>query len=137
MRLPSGERFKKKGGVPSGSMFTNIIDSIVNVTVMRYVLYHTTGHFPAAEMYLGDDSSITGEGIINLENIGKVALEKFGMVVHPEKSYLTTNPTNVQFLGYFNRYGLPYKGHFYLLAFFMYPEREVKTNIIRVSRAIG
>jgi hypothetical protein len=109
----------------------------VNAIVIRYVLYHTTGHFPAAEIYLVDDSSIIGEGIINLENIGKVALEKFGMVLHPEKSYLTTNPTNVQFLGYFNRDGLPYKGHSYLLVSFIYPKHEFKTNIIRVSRAIG
>lgn len=137
IRFPSGERFRKASGVPSGSMFTNIVDTIVNAIVMRYSIYHTTGHLPAAEMYLGDDSFIVSEVIMNLTAISNVAKEKFGMTVHPDKSYLTMNPSNVQFLGYYNRNGLPYKGHSYLLASFIYPEREVKDNIVRVSRAIG
>nr|QQM16305.1 putative replicase [Potsystermes virus] len=111
VRLPSGDRFLKKGGVPSGSMFTNIINSIVNAIIMRYCIYHTTGHLPAAEMHLGDDSFIIPEGITNLDDLTYVAKEKFEMDVHPKKSYLTTNPENVQFLDYFNRRGLPYKGH--------------------------
>jgi hypothetical protein len=137
VRLPSGERFRKQGGVPSGSMFTNIIDSIVNTIVMRYCVYHTTGHFPKAEMYLGDDSFIVTNGITNVEDFASLAEEKFGMTVNREKSYLTTNPNNVQYLGYFNRRSLPYKGHGYLVASFIYPEREVKSNEIRVARAVG
>lgn len=53
-------------------MFINITHSNANTIVMRHVLYHTTGHFPVAEMYLGVDSFIIGEGIMNLENIGEV-----------------------------------------------------------------
>jgi hypothetical protein len=40
VRLPSGERFRKNGGVSSGSMFTNIVDTIVNAIMMRYTLPH-------------------------------------------------------------------------------------------------
>jgi hypothetical protein len=84
-------------------------------------------------MYLGDDSFLIGEGPINLDDIARVAEESFGMIVRPKKIYVTKNPTNVQFLGYFNRNGLPYKGHSYLLATFIYPEREVKSNLISVE----
>jgi hypothetical protein len=40
IRLASGERFRKRGGVPSGSTFTNIIDTIINCIVTRFVHYH-------------------------------------------------------------------------------------------------
>jgi hypothetical protein len=40
IRLASGERFRKRGGVPSGSTFTNIINTIINCIVTRFVHYH-------------------------------------------------------------------------------------------------
>nr|QZZ63397.1 hypothetical protein [Leuven Partiti-like virus 3] len=137
VRLPSGERYRKSGGVPSGSMFTNIIDTIVNVILTRFSVYETTGHLPLGEMYLGDDSFVICDGVLNLSAVAEVAQENFGMTVHPDKSYVTDNPMNVQFLGYYNRRGLPYKGHAFLIASFIYPERYVKTPLIRTSRAIG
>lgn len=137
VRLPTGERFRKTGGVPSGSVFTNIIDTIVNCIVMRYLLYDTTGSLPVADMYLGDDSFIIAKGNVDLDLIAEVAKEKFSMIVHPDKSYVTTNPKNIQFLGYFNSSGLPFKGQDFLLASFIFPERRVRTNQIRIARAIG
>lgn len=84
VRLPSGERYRKSGGVPSGSMFTNIIDTIVNTIITRYCVFETTGHLPLGEMYLGDDSFVICDGIINLEDLSKIAFESFGMTVHPD-----------------------------------------------------
>jgi hypothetical protein len=54
VRVCSGERLRKSGGVPSGSMFTNMIDSIVNMIAMRYCIYSTTDAFPLGEIYLCD-----------------------------------------------------------------------------------
>jgi hypothetical protein len=53
---------------------------------MRYCLYHTTGHLPAAEMNLGDDS-IIGDGVMNFKSISEVAQKKFGMTVHPDELF--------------------------------------------------
>jgi hypothetical protein len=98
----------------------------------------TTGCLPTAEMYLGDDSFIISQGVINLDVITRVAKESFGMQVHPDNSFVTTNPENIQFLEYFNRYGLPHRGNSYLVAAFIYPERVVKTmwfvSLVRLDK---
>uniref|UniRef100_A0AB38ZK80 RNA-dependent RNA polymerase n=1 Tax=Crocidura shantungensis ribovirus 7 TaxID=3139542 RepID=A0AB38ZK80_9VIRU len=137
VRLPNGTRFRKEGGVPSGSMFTNLVDSIVNMIVCRYLLYEVTGFYPSGEIYLGDDSFCACEGTVNLDDIATLADEKFGMILNTNKSYVTTKPYNVHFLGYYCIEGRPMKPQDFLIASFIYPERVVKTNEVRVSRALG
>nr|APG78308.1 RdRp [Hubei partiti-like virus 9] len=137
VRMCTGRRFMKLGGVPSGSMWTNLIDSMVNTLVWRYLTYHTLGQFPQAELYLGDDSVVVGPGPVNLDDIAALAFQAFGMVLNVRKSYVTTNPKNVHFLGYYNHDGRPYKAQDFLIASFIYPERNVDDNIVRVSRAVG
>lgn len=138
IRVNDGRRFKKTGGVPSGSMFTNIIDSIVNMIVTRYTYYHVTGAFPQAEVYLGDDSVTVVDGIVNLDDMASVALDSFGMVLNAKKSYVTTNTHNVHFIGYYNRDGKPFKPQDFAIASFIYPERNVdEDNVLRVARAVG
>ncbi|APG78239.1 RdRp [Hubei partiti-like virus 11] len=137
VRLCNGERYRKRGGVPSGSMWTNIVDTIVNAIISRYCIFNTSGRLPLADMYLGDDQFAVVDGIINLNDIAKLMNESFGMVLHPDKCVYTENASNVQFLGYFNRNGLPWKGNMFLVASMIFPERPVNDNMTRVSRAIG
>lgn len=139
IRLNDGRRFMKTGGVPSGSMFTNIIDSLINMIVMRYTLYHTTGRMPQAELYLGDDSVLVADGIINLDDMADVAEQAFGMKLNRQKSYVTTKTHNVHFIGYYNRDGKPYKPQDFAIASFIFPERNVdeEDDVLRVARAVG
>lgn len=131
IRTNKGERFLVTGGVPSGSCFTNIIDSIINSLVTRYLCYQTTGRFPYAEISLGHD------GVYILEDMARLAKNAFGMELNTSKSYVTTNPRNVHFLGYFNFAGYPFKSLDFLIASFVQPEHKRKTALEAAAAALG
>nr|WJE88696.1 MAG: RNA-dependent RNA polymerase [Halyomorpha halys partiti-like virus 1] len=137
VRTCKGERFLIKGGVPSGSCFTNLIDSIVNLLVIRYLSYETLGQYPKGELILGDDAAIVVQGTMNLEDWAALALEKFGMVINVSKSYVTTNPRNVHFLGHFNADGIPFKNQDFLIASFIQPEYSRRTAAEAAAAALG
>lgn len=137
IRTCKGERFVVTGGVPSGSCFTNIIDSIINCIVTRFLLYCTTGAFPVGEIFLGDDGVFVVNGHVCLEDIASLALKYFGMILNVAKSYVTTNPLNVHFLGYFNHHGYPFKNQDFLIASFIFPEHKRTRLIDACAAALG
>lgn len=96
-----GRRFKKWHGVPSGSMLTNIIDTMVNFVVTRYALMKSTGEEPLFYNCFGDDSvaSMPGKSLINMDCLSRAAAT-FGMTINVKKSYWTNVITNVHYLGY-------------------------------------
>lgn len=137
IRTCKGERFLVTGGVPSGSCFTNLIDSIINCLVTRFLFYQTTGRFPVGEIFLGDDSVTVIDGHACLEDIASLAIKFFGMVLNIDKSYVTTNTRNVHFLGYFNYYGTPFKSQDVLIASFIFPEHRRSKLIDACAAALG
>jgi len=137
IRLSDGSRFRKSSGVPSGSMWTNMIDTLANATVCRFVSFHCTGSFPIHDIYMGDDGNLLCGGHVNLEDWARLAYEVFGFVLSVNKSWTTVNPDNVHFLGFFNRNGLPKRSNDFLVASFIYPERTVRDPIETCSRAVG
>lgn len=137
IRTCKGERFLVSVGVPSGSCWTNLVDSIINVIYLRYAIYQTTNNFPREELVLGDDSVVVCNGIVNLEDIAHVAFKHFGAILNVAKSYVTTNPENVVFLGYFNYMGYPFKNQDFLVASFIQPEHTRKTALDACSAALG
>jgi hypothetical protein len=137
VRTCKGKRYLVKGGLPSGSCFTNIIDTIVNMILTRYMTYQTTGLFPTAEIYLGDDAIIVQRGIINLEDMAVVAKEKFGVVLNVAKSYVTDRTDNAHFLGYFNLHGIPQKPQDFLIASFIWPEHTRRAPEETAAAALG
>lgn len=137
IRLSNGERFIKHCGVPSGSCFTNVVDSIVNAIVMRYLVYELTGSLPKADIYLGDDSVIVLSDLIDLKLLADFALDQFGMVFNYEKSSQTYDRKLVHFLGYYNNSGTPYKPLDSIVASTIYPEHTVSDKATTITRLIG
>lgn len=90
----------KKHGVPSGSMFTQLIDSIVNALVIEYCCAKLS--IGTSRYYvLGDDSVIGGYGRQpDLERVASVALE-LGIIVNKDKSSVRwANSKSGKFLGH-------------------------------------
>lgn len=137
IQLSSGERFIKHGGVPSGSCFTNLVDSIVNAIVTRYLIYDLTGEMPLEDVYLGDDIFAVTTKPLNLEVFAELAFEQFSMRFNPDKSYQTANRENIHFLGYYNMYGVPYKPVDTVIASSVYPERPTKNKFETITRLVG
>lgn len=137
IRTCKGERFLVSCGVPSGSCWTNLVDSMINAIYVRYAIYQTTSSFPIDEIYLGDDSVVIAQGVINLDDIATVAYKQFGAVLGLAKSYVTTLRDNVHFLGYFNVAGYPFKNQDFLIASFIQPEHTRKTGLEAATAALG
>lgn len=140
VRTCKGERFLVRAGVPSGSCFTNIVDTIVNCLVTRYLSYQTAGHFPVGEVYLGDDGVCVfpSSSVINLEAMSSLASDCFGMVMNSSKSFVTRNVENIHFLGYYNRpVGMPNRDQSLLVVSFIHPERSRSTAEECAAAALG
>lgn len=137
IRMSNGERYVKHCGVPSGSCFTNIIDSIVNAIVMRYLCYEMTGYFPLADIYLGDDSVLVLPDKIDLTVLSEYAKEQFGMVFNADKSSQVMDRNLVHFLGYYNNNGIPYKPIDTIVASTIYPEHTVNDKFQTITRLVG
>lgn len=105
----------------------------------RYCFFHTTGHLPEYDLYMGDDGVIITPYIVNMEVIEAFALRVFGMRVNVEKSYSTTNRSNIFFLGFWNIFGHPLRDQDFLLASFMMPERykRLEDPSFTTLRALG
>lgn len=138
IRSSKGDRWMKDHGVPSGSAWTNILDTIVNVIVTRYLMYDVSGKLPSFDVYQGDDGFVILDSEeLNLEVYAQIAHERFGMVLNTEKSYLTTNPDNIMFLGYYNKDGRPWRSQDFLIASACLPERPVYEEIDSLARCVG
>ena len=140
VRTCKGERFLVRSGVPSGSCFTNVIDTIVNCLVTRYLCYHTFGSFPRGEVYLGDDGVcvLPAGGNVNLQVMSDLAEKAFGLNLNADKSFVTTNIENIHFLGYHNRpVGLPNRDQSLLVTSFIHPERTRRTAEECAAAALG
>ncbi|QZB49018.1 RNA-dependent RNA polymerase [Colletotrichum liriopes partitivirus 1] len=137
VRTPTGKRFQKSAGVPSGSMFTNVMDTIVNAVQMRTCIRRVTGHLPAKDYYFGDDSQMFLDTDINLDALAKELLLTFGAILSVEKTILSDNPDNIHWLGYFHRSTGPRRDLAFIVASTLYPERPVDAPIESCARMLG
>lgn len=90
----------KKRGVPSGSSFTNMVDSFVNMLIIYCYLvemgYEVDPDFIAI---LGDDVILATNARFSLIHFSDWSLSKFGMTLSLEKSKIYKRGEPVYFLG--------------------------------------
>lgn len=137
IRTPSGYRFQKSQGVPSGSMWTNFIDTCVNAVQMRVACRRVTGELPRKDYYYGDDSTIFLREAPDLDAWAEVLQSVFGGILSLEKTILTDNAENIHWLGYFYRTTGPRRSLDFILASTLFPEREVLRPIETCARLLG
>jgi hypothetical protein len=137
IRLPNGERYKKTSGVPSGSMFTNVVDTICNAIITRYCTFHTTQYLPKGDVYYGDDTYAIIKKPFDVESFARIATESFGMQLNLSKSVVTYDASEVTFLGFYNINGRPKRSMDFLFASFMIPEHRNDDPFETSTRALG
>lgn len=111
-------------GVPSGSMWTQIIDSIVNVIVVR--TYYASRNAKSFQIAMGDDDCIFTNVEEDLSNIASYIMKNFGLIVKvDDKSAMgyTNNRAGIKFLSRFWRMDGQYRHPNQILSRLLFPER--------------
>lgn len=100
--MPDGRvYYGKRGGIPSGSYFTGIIGTIVNLILIEYLtLEQGVDIYSDNILVMGDDSIVGLHEKLDLERMARVALTSFGMNLHQEKQRFNRNARVLEFLSH-------------------------------------
>ena len=98
--------YGRQGGVPSGSVFTSLIDSIVNAILIEYCMQK--GAMLATDyLVLGDDSIVGLARPVNKAEIVSL-IGELGVKVSDDDTFVTCARTEASyFLGHYWEYGAP------------------------------
>nr|WKV33860.1 MAG: RNA-dependent RNA polymerase [Riboviria sp.] len=98
MKLPDGRIRVKAKGVPSGSYFTNLIDTIVSAIVARYIFrVMDTKFMTLSSWFMGDDACMLTQSGIDTKRFATLAKTCFGFELNTSKSEVSDT---LSFLGY-------------------------------------
>lgn len=132
---PDGHVYQKHKGVPSGSAFTSIIDSIVNLILVSYMWEKVTGHSLPHDrvLVMGDDVIVGSNSRLSLSQLASAASD-LGFVLSVEKSTITDksreskrfDDNRTHFLGHWWVHSQPHRPERELLQRMVYPERHRK-----------
>lgn len=99
VRLCNGERYAKIGGISSGSYFTHMIRCITNYFVIQYLHIETSGQKAPFVRAFGSESIVASHKRID-SNRWMTLAEKIGMKINPDRSFISSQLTDLTFLGY-------------------------------------
>jgi hypothetical protein len=116
--LPDGDVYQVHRGVPSGSAFTSLIDSMANVYLINYIWFRLTGHALSHNQILvmGDDVVVGTDERVQLADIARIALE-CGFVVNERKSVIVSTHEE--------GHGIHFIGHSWTRGRARRPQREL------------
>lgn len=136
--MPDGRMWLKHVGVPSGSYFTQMIDSIVNSIVIAYAQLKIYGR--TFRTYVLGDDSLFGiprhYGYPNLEDFS-YHLTQLGFTLSTHKCVIATRPDELEFLGHCARGSRLTRDSAELLRLALYPEYPVLGPADSMSRMSG
>jgi hypothetical protein len=131
---PDGNIYTSNTGVPSGSNWTSIIDSIVNYFRIQYLFKILTGDF-IEDLYTHGDDGIAGfETYVSMYELSQEAL-KLGWILNPDKSLSTRDSSQIEFLGRNTTGGYSRRSIERCLRLLIYPEYPVTDPRISAYRA--
>nr|WQF62551.1 RNA-dependent RNA polymerase [Aspergillus ochraceopetaliformis partitivirus 1]WRU22293.1 RNA-dependent RNA polymerase [Aspergillus ochraceopetaliformis partitivirus 1] len=133
--MPDGRMFRKYRGVPSGSWWTQMVDSVVNDILVQYICLCQEIE-PKDLRVLGDDSAFRSYADLDLDQAARDAGD-VNMVMHPEKCDVSTDPTKMKLLGTTYRNGHVHRDTDEWFKLVLYPESSVRTIDVSFSRLIG
>lgn len=83
---PEGHIIGRSDGIPSGSVLTNLVGSLVNLWVMAYAA-HRCGVTIHRSLIQGDDGVFSFNGSVNPADLASVIRADLGMTLSTDKSY--------------------------------------------------
>ncbi|BDB16242.1 RNA-dependent RNA polymerase [Aspergillus creber partitivirus 1] len=135
--LPSGQLIRKAGGVPSGSGFTQLVDTFVTVLITCYGLLEQgiSEHEIKGRIFVvGDDMATAVDSTFDIERFTRI-LSTLGFEINPTKVMFSDRAIELKFLGYSKLGGGVFRPDTELIQTAYFPERFVG-NVDRARQRI-
>jgi len=107
--MPNGSVYKgKRHGVPSGSYFTQMIDSVVNTIICGAIASKFNMFLDKSDLYvLGDDLLFWSNRHVKLKDIADYGSRTFGVNMNADKSAVFNYQDDIHYLGRDWKDGVP------------------------------
>jgi hypothetical protein len=137
--LPSGMLMRKAGGVPSGSGFTQIVDTLVTLLISTYALLkmgYQEEDLLGKMFAVGDDFAASVLPEFNIDEFAEI-LATLGFDINVKKVMFSNRGIELKFLGYSKLGGGVYRPIEELLQTAMFPEKFVGNPHRTRQRILG